>query len=128
MSSSTGTIPNQFPRFSGEQLGILLGSFVAMIVLLYICRNVVNIFIIDICFLGECSAWKRICKCCRREDDDPDDNGPRRWRTVDAIALDSMGAFLDPVGFLYSDKVKEETREKILNIITNNEVSDLGIV
>ena len=134
--SNTG-IPNSVPKLTARHIGVLIGVLGGMVVLMYIFRFVINIFVIDICILGDCSAWKKIC-CWLRNNREEDDNGndgdaasgassggPMRWRARDAVILQTMGAFTDPVSFLYSSETfSQQKREQFLKIITDAEVSE----
>lgn len=62
-SSSSGII---FDRVSVKSVGILFASCVTVLFLLVICRTVINIIIIDVCILGDCTAWRKLCSCCGR--------------------------------------------------------------
>ena len=123
--SSTGSIsvPDE-KEFTATDLAIIFGASLVMLVILYIFRYVLNVFVIDICILGDCSAWKRICGyCCCGSDDD--DSGPPHWGTREAVALQNIGAFGNPKRFLYSEEMGEEHRKAFLAIILKHEVSML---
>jgi len=37
-----------------------------MLIILLACRVIINIIIIDVCILGDCTAWRKLSCCCRR--------------------------------------------------------------
>lgn len=107
--------------FTPADIAILFGVCASIILLLYIFRFVINICVIDICILGDCSSCSKIFRCCRR-DVDENDNTPQPWGARDALALQTIGAFADPIAYLYSDELDEEKRKILLDIIIKNEV------
>ena len=114
MSSPSEGVPNEAPDFSRNQAYQLLGAAAAMILFLFLLRKVINVIIIDICILGDCRAWKRVF-CC----DTDGDGGPRRWRSRDAIALQTIGAFANPMAYLYSDNVSPKKSTALRQLICN---------
>ena len=67
MSDGTGSIPRNTQHsdnISIESLAILFACCAGILLFLVICRTVINIIIIDVCILGDCTAWKKIFCCC----------------------------------------------------------------
>jgi len=103
------------PQFSLEDLAFVAGYIVVMFVVIFLFRRVLNVVVIDVCILGNCSAWKNICACCYGGSDDA--NRPEGWRVRDVRVLTLLGAFSNPAAYLYSPEVSDSTRQKFLEII-----------
>ena len=126
-------------------VGIIFSACVAMLFLLVICRTIVNIVIIDICILGDCSAWRKLC-CCfctlregwirvryRRsggEDGDnnnEEDNEEEELEEGNLMNGNQNGLWSEddikdnPVKYIYS--VSKKRREMFLGNIIDSEVS-----
>jgi len=122
MSTGTTGIPDEVPDWEPIQIIRLAGIVVGMILLLYLLRRVINIFVIDVCILGDCTALKNILCWKKRDDYGAGTNGPRQWRSQDAIDLQTIGAFSDPVAYLYNDIMEEGKRKQFLDVITDTEL------
>eukprot|EP00979_Chaetoceros_neogracilis_P006946 scaffold1412_cov277-Chaetoceros_neogracile.AAC.2 len=107
-STETTGVPDKDQYLEPIQIIQLSGFIVGMILLLYLLRNVINIIVIDVCILGDCTALKKLL-CCTKRDGDGAGNGSRRLRSQDAGDLQTIGAFTDPVAYLYNDTVSELT-------------------
>ena len=115
-------------EFTITDVGVLAAAVVIMTSVLWIFRYVINICVIEVCILGDLSSLKKICCClccCISRSNDGDDRvrGPGPWSGRAALALQRLGAFHDPVAYLYSEEMDEENRNKLLDLIAKNEVS-----
>ena len=122
MSSTTG-VPSDPPvgEMDFEQLALVIGTSVGMIVFLYIIRYVCNIIVIDICILGEWGAYKKIFWCCYKRQLLEEQEERRRRRRFENIVASTL---IDPVGVLYDSTVcSDESRKTLLELITDTEVS-----
>lgn len=127
-------IPQEIPKVSWNQIRILLGIGIGILICVIVFRRLLHIVIIDMCILGDYSA----CPCARRnrnqrrrnqqEGDSSSNNGnvnhttlsDRSWNSRDAIALVNLGAFANPYKYLYHN-LSDEKRKKILDIIIGNQ-------
>ena len=135
MSIAADIPRNPFGKASPEEVLLIFGCCAAILLFLVVFRTVINIIIIDICLLGNCSAWKRIC-CCQlwnavramvrndREsggDNSTDSNNGQEFDSEQGIGMSAWtlfrveGTIVDPVHFLNGSP--KEVKEKFLNSI-----------
>ncbi len=135
--SNTANIPvprNPFERESPKEVILIFGCCAAMLIVLVLLRTVINVIIIDICLLGNCGAWKKIC-CCqlwravrRNADDEESDVGDTNSSGFEDNDIEEArvtrntwrpfriaGTIVDPVSYVYSSPVA--MRDKFLNNI-----------
>lgn len=142
-----------YSRVSVKEVGILFASCAAVLVVLVIFRTAINVIVIDVCILGDCSAWKKLCCCFRRRrnrgndgegggggDGDGDggisDNNDTSNGSNDGngfmdehgrwIPLRIAGAVVNPVSYVYN--CPSEQRKAFLDSIIDSELLDPHIV
>lgn len=143
MSSSVGAVASvNVPNLSRTEILQLAGAAIITVALLFLFRRLVNILVIDICILGDCSAWQRICcfwKPRRGSYDGNHNNGnsgnnssgdsgnntsDRSRRDVgqdgsteiQMVSSTTTATADDPTAFLYNDRlINEEKRLILLN-------------
>lgn len=140
--SSTGSIPNSYDevKVTMKEVGTLFGICAATLIFLIVFRVMINVIIIDVCILGDCSAWKKLCICFRRRggnnntigrdgadnDDDRVDDvemnyDPSTWR-----AMGIASTVTNPLSYIYRG-CSSQKRRLFLNNITDSEVRILKI-
>lgn len=132
--SNTGSA-NEDVNETMKEVAILFGACALMLFVLVIFRVLINVIIIDVCILGDCSAWKKLCICFRHRGDNSNTINDQN-RDVDDVEMVSdtrwgairfVGTVANPSSYLYSG-CPEEKKRMFLNSITDSELLEQYIV
>jgi len=129
MSSGDEAPRDFYDRMSVRHIVILFGICVAIVIILAICRIIVNIIVIDVFILRDCSAWKKIFCCfmyCDNSDGDNDEENRGNNVPDRRSGLRTAGALSNPVSYIYN--VSKERRDIFLSSIKDTELLNKVII